>query len=543
MILKKRVVSGSSALLASMFLATLLLGACSEGNDNNNASAPLTVPTAKGKVAGIKKGGMREFLGIPYAAPPVGKLRWKPPQPAQAWSTTLSAKHFANHCPQSKTVFGLKSMSEDCLYLNVFAPTDDKTHPVMVWIHGGALAVGESDDYDPSQLVKEGVIVVTMNYRLGILGFLAHPALSAESSRHASGDYGLMDQEAALKWVQTNISNFGGDPDNVTIFGESAGARSVLYLMASPSTRNLFDKAISESGSGFNSLSQPTLGEKEAQGEKFATKLGCTQQTAACLRQLSVADILGAQGVSALPNLRPDFLPHTVGKALRTGNFHHVPVLLGTNRNEWRIFVGLSELSTGPIPPELYVPAIKATLAVSAADAKTVAQQYPLSDYENISLALGALGTDGIFACKDRTLARRLSTQGVRTYIYEFNDPNAPILFLDPSQFDFPFASSHTTEIQYLFDFFDPDKLLKQPSNLTAKQKELSRKMVDYWTQFAKTGNPNPPSGAITNWPAFDSASHTYLSLTPPSPKQITDFAQEHMCGFWEQSGLEPIHK
>src|SRR3984957_8075315 len=200
------------------------------------------VGTASGAVRGLASGAVDEFLGIPYAAPPVGALRWQPPQPAASWPGVRDATKFAPHCPQPASPFGQASTSENCLFLNVFTPATGGQHPVMVWIHGGALVTGESDDYSPAGLVADGVTVVTINYRLGALRFLGPPALADANGQ--SGDYGLMDQQAALRWVQRNIAGFGGNPHNVTIFGESAGGLSTLSQVASPQARGLFQRAI-----------------------------------------------------------------------------------------------------------------------------------------------------------------------------------------------------------------------------------------------------------------------------------------------------------
>ncbi|MGZ6124296.1 MAG: carboxylesterase/lipase family protein, partial [Myxococcales bacterium] len=254
------------------------------------------VATKDGPVRGVLSDGIDRFLGIPYAAAPVGDLRWRPPQPHGRWTGVRDATGFGSHCPQVASPFGLASATEDCLFLNVFTPArrehgrgggeeDFGRLPVMVWFHGGALLVGESDDYDPVRLVREDVIVVTVNYRLGVLGFFAHPALTAESPDHASGNYGLMDQQAALRWVQRNIDAFGGDPQRVTIFGESAGGLSVHSHLASPLSAGLFHRAIVESGA--YALVQPSLAQAEAQGAAVAVEAGCADQTAACLRSAS----------------------------------------------------------------------------------------------------------------------------------------------------------------------------------------------------------------------------------------------------------------
>ena len=238
------------------------------------ASAAGVVPTDKGPVRGTETAAVKEYLGIPYAAPPVGNLRWRAPRPHPRWQSPLDATHFANHCPQQGSSIGGATTNEDCLYLNVYAPNrgNGKGHtkdlPVMFWIHGGALSGGESDDYDPTRLVDQGRVVVTINYRLGWLGFLAHPALTAESPNHASGDYGFMDQQAALRWVKRNIAKFGGDPGNVTIFGQSAGGHSVHVLLASPLAAGLFQRAIAHSGAYADNM--PSLSQAETAGSDIA---------------------------------------------------------------------------------------------------------------------------------------------------------------------------------------------------------------------------------------------------------------------------------
>src|ERR1700733_5017563 len=298
--------------------------------------------TFDGPVRGtVSAAGVREFLGIPYAAAPVGNLRWRPPVPHAPWFQTLNATQFANHCPQPASPFGIESTTEDCLFLNVFTEdTSDfrQLRPVMVWIHGGALVTGESNDYDPTVMVQDGVIVVTINYRLGALGFLAHPALASDPS--SAGDYGLMDQQLAMRWVRDNIVFFGGDPFNITIFGESAGGLSVFSQLTSPSAANLFQKAIIESGA-YN-LSTQTLATAEAAGATFATATGCGSQTAACLRALPVPAILASENPAGYtPNIDGDFLPLSLNAALATGQFNRVPVIHGSNHDEWRLFTAI----------------------------------------------------------------------------------------------------------------------------------------------------------------------------------------------------------
>ena len=488
------------------------------------ASGPVA-GTTDGAVRGLTNGAVDEFLGIPYAAPPIGALRWQPPQPAASWSGVRDATQFAPHCPQSASPFGLASTSEDCLFLNVFTPRHQQAgshFPVMVWIHGGALVTGESNDYDPTGLVADGVTVVTINYRLGALGFLAHPALA--DAHGQSGDYGLMDQQAALRWVQRNIASFGGDRHNVTVFGESAGGLSTLSQMASPQARGLFERAIVESGS-YN-LTQASLASAESAGVVFATKAGCASQTAACLRSLPVSTILASQNAAGYtPNINDEVLPQTLGSAFATGNFNRVPIINGTNRDEWRLFVALSELRSGhPLTAANYQSAISATLGVPPAVAAIIAAKYPLTAFSSPSVALGAVGTDAIFACPALAIDQSVS-RFVPTFAYEFNDENAPELFLPPVSF--PYGAAHASEIQYLMGL--PTAAFGQA--LSAQQQQLATIMKGYWTHFANSGFP--ASSGIPFWPLFNSLTRTIQSLVPPSPQTETDFASAHNCAFW----------
>jgi para-nitrobenzyl esterase len=483
--------------------------------------------TDQGLIRGTSSGEVHAFRGVPYAAPPVGELRWRPPQPAAAWRGVRDATQFGAHCAQVAGPFGQASQSEDCLFLNVFAPRRAipgvPVAPVMVWIHGGALVVGESDDYDPTPLVDRGVIVVTINYRLGALGFLAHPALAAESAKGASGNYGLMDQQAALAWVQRNIRHFGGNPHNVTIFGESAGGLSVHSQLVSPTAKGLFDKAIVESGA--YQLNQPSLAAAEASGSTFAANAGCASQTADCLRNLPVATILAKQtGANAAPTVDGLVLTDTVRNSIKTGNFNHVPVIEGSNHDEWRLFVAQTELVAGPLTAAGYIAAIQRTLGLPAAAANALAAHYPLSTFASPSLALSALGTDAIFACNARKVVDGLS-QSVPVFQYEFNDPNAPQRFLPPVSF--PTGAYHAAEIQYLFTL---RQTVPAPA-LQSDQLALSRTMVRYWTNFARFGNPNGVGTPF--WPRFDSTELRDQALVPGRSSTATNFADDHQCALF----------
>jgi para-nitrobenzyl esterase len=529
--LRRRIGWRACGSLAAM-LAVVTLASCTTTTGQDTVgkaparpqapAAKLTVTTADGKLRGHAAGGIDEFLGVPYAAPPVGPLRWRAPQPAAHWSGVRTATQYGPHCPQYGSKFGQASMSENCLFLNVFAPAgSNRSLPVMVWIHGGDLTAGESDDYNPAGLVRDGTIVVTINYRLGALGFLAHPALAAGAGG-PSGDYGLMDQQAALRWVQANIAGFGGNPRNVTIFGESAGGLSVLAQLTSPAARGLFAKAIVESGS--YSLLQPSLAAAEASGEAFAAKAGCTSQTAACLRSLSVRTILNDQGAVG-PNVDPAVLPQSIGTALADGDFSHVPVLNGTNHDEWRLFVAIFSAVTGPVTAANYQSMIASTVSVSPAEAAAVAARYPLRSYASPDEALGAVGTDAIFACPALTIDEELS-RFAPTFAYEFNDEHAPELFL-PAVSGLPYGATHASEVQYLFGL----NVTPFPGTLTAAQQQLAAGMRRYWTSFARQGSAFSPGE--TAWPQFRNATQQMMSLIPPTPRVEDGFAAEHQCAFW----------
>jgi para-nitrobenzyl esterase len=401
----------------------------------------------------------------------------------------------------------------------------------MVFFHGGGLTGGASNSYGGTRLVEQGVVVVTVNYRLGMLGFLAHPALTAESPDGASGNYGLMDQQAALRWVRRNIASFGGDPDNVTIFGQSAGGLSVHAQLASPMAAGLFHKAIVESGA--YALALPTLDTAEGPGAAFAELAGCVSQTAECLRALPVATVLAVQGAlpyPVVPTVDGKVLTQSIGAAFASGRFNRVPVIEGSNHDEYRLFVGSQELSTGmPLTEAGYFPAISAALGVPAGDAALLGNFiYPLAAYPPPatapSIALGALGTDAIFACNAR-FAAGLLAQHVPTYQYEFNDASAPLPV--GVAVSFPSGSYHSAELPYLLDFRIPPFAFP---GLTADQAQLSDTMVRYWAGFARSGNPNR-AGAPA-WPRYR-ASQRLLSLETPTPTAKDGFAVDHNCAFW----------
>ena len=503
-------------------------------------SLPTTATTDKGSLVGQTTSSGRQFLGVPYAAPPTGSRRWKAPAPESAY-LLRDATRFGKHCAQVASPFGDASTSEDCLYLNVFAPptldTLFKPAPVMVWFHPGAFQSGESDDYNPAALVKKGFVVVTVNYRLGALGFMAHPALSAESSEQASGNYGIMDQQAALRWVKRNIRSFGGDNKNVTIFGESAGGVSVYAHIASADSAGLFHRAIAQSGTYAFYANELTQAEAETAGQTYANAVGCPNQDLACLRAVPVSTLLAKQDpspVAYLPTRDAAVLPEGIFTAIYYGRFNKVPVLQGTTQDEYRLFVALRELQGYPTNAQTYESNMSAMLGFVPETAHTLASIFYSADkYENNeSFALAELGTDIVFACRARSVAHFLNAYAP-VYMYEFDDKTAPQDVLPAVSF--PYGAYHGADVQYIFDSFNA------PSSLNSNQKALADLMKTYWTNFAKTGNPN--GGTAPAWPAYhDSAlepnqTPIYMELDQtPRAFDSYEFLTDHGCFLWGYS-------
>jgi para-nitrobenzyl esterase len=454
--------------------------------------------------------------------------------------------------------------SEDCLTLNVYVPDVEPPEdgfPVMVWIHGGGLVTGSGSGYDPTPIVEKGnVIVVTINYRLGYLGFFAHPAIDAEN--HLKANYGLMDQQFALKWVKRNIEAFGGDDKRLTIFGESAGGQSVLANLASPTAAGLFRRAISESGAGahfqdyFNFAvplaTAETVGTPAVPaGITTAAKVGCgsdsSSQTAQCLRAVPASTLVEAEPGNVFEIIDGTVLTQTMDQAFSSGTFNRVPIINGTNHDEYRLFVAFQyDLSGHSLTDAEYPQAVAALEGGRPVSDPFVQQlvnvEYPLSNYPppagysvSAPLALGALGTDQIFVCPARNADRSLSKY-VPTYTYEFNDKNPPFFF-PPTALNFPLGDAHFVEIAYLFNTGLP---------FTLNQQQLSDTMINYWTQFAKTGNPNSSDegdnqqegnneAGIPHWPLYR-ATAQFISLVSPTPKTESDsqFDGDHKCSsFW----------
>jgi para-nitrobenzyl esterase len=514
--------------MAIVLAVTLLLAGCAHGGSPAPNTPkppppdPMLVQTATGAVRGLVAQDHRLFAGIPYAAPPVGPLRWQPPAPALPWPGIRDATHIGPRCMQDASDLEMgRQTSEDCLSLNVWTPPQsEKKRAVMVWIHGGAFINGSSGLYDSRWLASRGdVIVVTLNYRLGALGFLAHPSLGAPG---AVGNYGLADQQAALRWVRDNIANFGGDPDAVTIAGESAGGMSVCDHLVAPGSDGLFRAAIIQSGP---CQAQVALPDAERASIDYARDAGCQDlgTVAACLRALPADKLrkpvwyyhIGDDALSG-PVTGTKVLPVDPMSAIAEGQAAKVPVLIGTNHDEFTLFVALQYLRLKkPYTDAQYPQLLSQTFGRGA---EAVAARYPLTRFEgNVPLAYSAAVTDGVFAC----VADRMTESFARTdpvYAYEFNDSGAPA----PDalrNLPFPVGASHSLELRYLFDVggaprLDPD------------QQVLSDQMIDSWSQFVRDGHPGD------DWPAF-SSEEKRLSLRPDGATVETDFDQKHQCPFW----------
>jgi para-nitrobenzyl esterase len=530
---RKRSAHGTAAAVTAVTLLLLSLSPsaqCATGGDGT------LVQTRSGLVQGVVADSVRKFLGIPYAAPPTGPLRWQPPQAPQPWTQVRDASLPGSACPQPASFFGPGSTDEDCLYLNVYAPQSDAQRlPVIVWIHGGDFVSGQGSDYDGAALVQAGnVIVVSINYRLGIFGYLSHPALDRGSADHSSGNYGLMDQLFALHWVRDNIRAFGGDPHNVTVAGESAGGLSVLSLLASPPAAGLFQRAIVESG-GFR-LAWPSAHDAEAAGRKMAAVLGCTADVASCLRGLSVEQLLDAQDETGMslqallqwgPHVGGEVLPQQPLVAVHDNSFNRVPVLIGSNHDEGRLFVGVSFGQSGDsITADTYPDVVKSVVGgIAAPLAEAV---YPLADYPSPDLAFATLFGDSGLSCQSYLIERTLARQ-VRSYVYEFSDEQAPQIFLPSYGFDY--GATHASELPYLFPQLQGHQYDLGTAVLDSDQQQLAASMRALWTQFARTGNPNGTGQPY--WAPYVDARGDFLSLVPSTPVMSRGFAKEHKCGFW----------
>jgi para-nitrobenzyl esterase len=545
-------------LLSSCVVGTVLANVPpAAGHDRGSENGPV-VETAEGPVRGFSRDGVYEFLGIPYAFPPVGALRWMPPQLPARWTAPRDATNFGHTCPQITELgpfAGPASVTEDCLFLNVFTTgfaRNKKGNAVLVWIHGGGNYAGESNDYDASKLATGGplgtpTVVVTLNYRLGLLGFLAHPALDKKGYPFAN--YGILDIQAALYWVRRNIKPFGGDPNRVALGGQSAGAIDTGANLISPLAAGLFNRAIFQSGPEFGIAS---LSAGLTAGTAFANAAGCPgedEEAAQCLRRLSASRILQLQGgphadgpYASSPMVDGTIIPILPEQAYATGRFNKMPIMGGTAENEETFSNAIAEYFSGPprtpMTADKYEAMIHTELQPELS-AKVLAE-YPVSNYPSPQLAASAVHTDEYSACEARHVVH-LWSQFVPVYQHEFRYQGAPFYF--PQMPGFVPLASHTIDLQFLFRNWhggnlgvNLDQASGQPRELNALETQLSDRMVAYYTNFAKTGNPN--KFGVSLWPQFtdQSGALAILSDNAPNLSAFTDaqFAVDHHCAFWD---------
>ncbi|GHE84134.1 carboxylic ester hydrolase [Amycolatopsis deserti] len=509
------------AVAVVMTVALVTAGAPGATNAGRPAAHSLVVRTDAGTVEGKTTGAVDSFLGIPFAAPPVGELRWQPPQPAPAWPGVRPATSYGPACPQASRA----TVNEDCLYLNVYRPARPAGErlPVLLWIHGGGFSSGSGDQFDGSLLAEtNNIVVVTINYRLGVFGFLDLPGLSPAGA----GNYGLLDQVAALKWANHNIDRFGGDPEGVTVAGLSAGGHSVCSLLASPLTHGLINGAIIHSGG----CPSHTVTESQAAGARFANDAGCgaAADPVGCLRTKPAAEILGSSagfrgGILSgpLPTAGVPELPLAPLTAMRTGRFEKVPLLIGSTRDEVRAWA----LPFRDATPAQYEKSLEYLFGDRAAD---VAKQYPLSNFpaqDTAAYALGAVWTDssvffGLGGCQYAQLAQDIAKYQPKTFLYRFDarPPSGPV---NPAAFD-P-GATHAADQAYLWptpaSVYDRDQL------------RLSVEMVRYWGAFVRQGAPDAAGQA--EWPSVPH--DRTMILQPGGSSTVTSaaFAATHHCDLW----------
>jgi para-nitrobenzyl esterase len=482
-------------------------------------SAPVVAAPA-GTLRGLPIGGIHVFKGIPYALPPTGAMRWKPPQPAAPWKGTRDATEFGFVCvqarPQPASIYAWdpRPMGEDCLSLNIWAPAGARKAPVFFWIHGGALSGGMGSDalYDGARLAARGVVVVSINYRLGVLGFLAHPQLSAESSSNVSGNYGLLDQIAALRWVSRNIAAFGGDPANVTIAGESAGGLSVMYLLATREARGLFARAIAQSAYMVSAqeLRTTTFGgvAAESAGQSLAEKAG-----AGDLAALRAMDAEALVSVATRTGFFPFFaidgvlLPRQIVEVFDRGEQAKVPLLAGFNTGEIRSLRNL--LPAPAADAAAYEKEIRARYADLA---DRFLALYPSS---NLAESMLAATRDALYGWTSQRLVIKQTAAGVRSFLYLFDH-------------GYPAADSrglhafHASELPYVFGTAGRTPAHWPAVPTTPEETHFSNAMLDYWTSFTRTGTPSaatqppwPAYGSERAYMAFEDAPHAKAHLMP----------------------------
>ena len=467
------------------------------------------VRTESGLVSGIaaRDAQITVFKGIAYAQPPVGNLRWAAPRPPDRWEGVRKADHYADACAQ---VFpkGDFPKSEDCLYLNVWTPatSSDAKLPVMVWIHGGGLRVGSAREalYDGEELSKKGIVVVTLGYRLGLLGFLAYPELTQEDSHHSSGDYGLLDQLAALQWVNRNIAAFGGDPNKVTIFGQSGGAFSVNALVASPLAKGLFRGAISESGgvgSGFARTAMPSLEDSEKAGVKFAESVGA--HSLAELRAIPAEKLLQPNGFSQ-PNVDGWFFPQSLAALFEEGKENQVPMIVGSNSDEAQHFL------RSALTSEEFV---KHAQEIYGTQAKEFLKLYPGDSDETAKESQQRQFADRA-ALNERALAGYVDRGGARSYLYSFSYVDTGGYNSPPPTLGLKLGADHGAELPYVFGLLNHWKTAVPGNDL-----KLQKIVMAYWTNFVKTLDPNGPGLPV--WKPAKSSSNEVMVLDQKAGMQV----------------------
>ncbi len=493
---RMRLIAALAVIQATSFLAL------------TSVAAPIKVEG--GLVEGTVEQEITIYRGIPFAAPPTGELRWRPPQPVKSWDGVLKADKYAPACPQMELpipLFPKVETSEDCLYLNVWTPAQSPAQklPVMVWIYGGAFGMGATSTplYSGEQLAKKGVIVVSIAYRVGPLGFLTHPDLTTESSQKVSGNYGLLDQIAGLQWVQRNINAFGGDPGCVTIFGESAGGISVSMLAASPLAKGLFQRAICQSGGSFSPIQKEKgigvmqlLADAEPDGVGFAQRMGA--RSLAELRQVSPEKWQkdpAAQLGNCWPVVDGYVIVDDQYKLYAAGKYNDVPVLIGSNSDEGSMFAR-------PTTPEQYE---KDTRERFGPFAEKILGLYPAKAMEQTFRAAADILRDTTFGWPTWAWARLQSQTGTsKVFVYYFDQKQPPSVLSLLFKYD---GAPHGSEIAYVFQHLDQSF----GAQFTDEDRKLSEIMATYWTNFAKTGNPN--GEGLPPWPAFSDREATVLYL------------------------------
>jgi para-nitrobenzyl esterase len=527
-------------LLLPCFLAALAVLTASGPTPAGPGPCSEPVATAQGPVIGKAEPGAAAcaYQGIPYAAPPVGELRWSAPAPALARDQVLAADRFGSQClqPGFETHLDLGFYrivgSEDCLFLNIWRPMKSGSFPVMVWIHGGDLLQGSGSTpmYWGDRLAKNhDVVVVTINYRLGPFGFLYHPALAEEDPHHSSGNYGLMDQVMALEWVRDNISAFSGDPHNVTIFGESAGGWSVCHLLASPLAAGLFHRAIIESGGCECSRS---VEQGTESGLAFAARLGCAAAEAAkCLRQKAGPEIIKAMGKEWQGMLKI-FFPHVDGyalnesplKALASGRYNNVPLLAGSTRDEFKLFFN-------EVPGGRYLTRSRFRASsekyLGTKLGPELESLYPFDSYSKpIDAALDAFG-DAYLSCPVYRAVRASSADQPLTWYYRFDydDMLMPELI----------GAAHAMELGFVFQTLDrPPSNALYPGPGRKRAEPLAQIISGYWTNFAAKRDPNGPG--LPAWPAYTSQDEARLNLDLPVSSGAA--RMDEKCGFWARQDI-----